>query len=205
VLGSDLQTDSLVNLITGGYSNAIGSYHHEVDVNVGPNGISTVQAGVFFGGPLTPGTNFFSASVGSLGSGGVGLGELAISSVGMVHAYTGDDSVPTFLFSAPTTLGRWHTLAVVDDYAAQTSSFYVDGNLLGTAGFASDDAGDVVLARGSILAYAGTDTADFQKANYAAPFDDFSISAVPEPSGLVLLGIGAMARIGAGRRRARGR
>ena len=150
-----------------------------MDTDVGPAGITTVQASVFVSGPLTAGTNVFSASVASVGSDATGLGELAISSDGMVHAYTGDDSFPTFLFGAPITLGQYHTLAVADNFTAQTSSFHVDGALLGTAAFASDYAGDDVLASGSFLAYAGTDTADFQKANYAAYYDDFSISAAP--------------------------
>jgi hypothetical protein len=146
----------------------------------------------------TPGaSNGVYAAIGSsVGSDATGLGELAISSDGMVHAYTGDDSFPTFLFSAPITLCQYHTLAVADNFAAQTSSFHVDGALLGTAAFASDD----VLASGSFLAYAGTDTSDFQKANYAAYYDNFSISAVPEPGGLVLIGIGAAAPMCLGRR-----
>jgi hypothetical protein len=200
VLGSNLQADTGIAAITGGYYTAIGSYRHAVDYNAGPAGITTVQASLYVGGPITAGTNFFSASVAAVGSGGTGLGELAISSDGMVHAYTGDDLVPTFLFNASTTLGRWHTLAVVDNFAAQTSSFYVDGVLLGTAAFASDYAGDSTLARGSILTYAGTETANFQKANYAAYYDNFSISSVPEPSGIILLGIGSAALLGVARR-----
>ena len=196
VLGSNLQVDSNTPGASNGVYAAIGSYRHEVDTDVGPAGITTVQASVFVSGPLTAGTNFFSASVASVGSDATGLGELAISSDGMVHAYTGDDSFPTFLFSAPITLCQYHTLAVADNFAAQTSSFHVDGALLGTAAFASDD----VLASGSFLAYAGTDTSDFQKANYAAYYDNFSISAVPEPGGLVLIGIGAAAPMCLGRR-----
>jgi hypothetical protein len=170
VLGSNLQADAGISGATNGYYSAIGSYRHEVDYNAGPSGISTVQASIYLSGPTTAGTNFFSASVGAIGSGGVGLGELAISSNGMVLAYTGDDLVPAILFSASTTLGQYHTLAVVDDFAAQTSSFYIDGVLLGKAAFASDYAGDGILARGSLLAYAGTETSSFHKANYSADY-----------------------------------
>ena len=183
VRGSNLQTDANVNGATSGYYNAIGSYRHAVSYLAG-TGTTTVQGDVFVSGPTTANSNFFSASVAALGTGGVGLGELAISSDGHVHAYTGDDAVPTFLFNTPITLSQWHTLAVVDDFGASKTSFYVDGSLLGTSPFASDYAGDQILNRGSIIAYAGSDSGNTLKSNYAAYYDNFSISQTPEPAAI---------------------
>jgi hypothetical protein len=200
VLGGDLQADAGILAATGGYYNAIGSYRRAVNYDAGEGGVTRVQADIFVSGPETPGDNFFSASLGARGGDGNARGELAISSDGQVHAYSGNDNVPTFLFNAPVTLGQWHTLAIVDDFGAGTMSFYVDGSLLGTSAFVSGATG-TIIKRGALLAYAGPDTADNQRAEYAAYYDNFSIATVPEPSSLGLAAIGALVIAGCGLRR----
>jgi hypothetical protein len=66
----------------------------------------------------------------------------------------------------------------------------VDGVLLTTAPFVAGYAGDNVLNRGSLVAYAGTETVDDRKSNYVTHYDNFQISSVPEPATLVLAGVG---------------
>jgi len=135
-------------------------------------------------GPQTvTGVNFFSAGLAAIGvdadGNASGVGELALSSDGHVYGYSSQDLVPTFLTSAPVTLGEWHSLAVDVDFAARTYSFLLDGESLGT--FAFDlSATSNVLRRGSLIAYAAPDTAANQKAHYAAHYDKFSIKVVSE-------------------------
>ena len=111
-------------------------------------------------------------------SSSAGVGELALSSDGHAYAYSGNDDRPTFLASAPAKLGHWHNLAVVANFATQTSSFYVDDVLLTTFHFDPSEVYTGVLLRGSILAYTAPDTATAKKADYAAHYDRFSIKVV---------------------------
>ena len=86
--------------------------------------------------------------------------------------------MPTFLASAPVTLGAWHELAIEADFTAEKSSFYVDGGLLTVVPFDPAETYTGVLLRGSMLAYAGPDTATNKKADYASSYDKFSIKVV---------------------------
>jgi hypothetical protein len=203
VQGADLHTDATILAVTGGYYNAIGSYRQTVAYNAGTQGVTIVQADLRLNGALTPGTDFFSAALASVGTGGAGLGEMKISSSGNVYAYTGDDAVPTFLFSAPISLNAWHTLAIEDNFGADTSTFFVDGSELGSVGFVSDYNNDNTLQRGSLLAYAGQD-GPYAKADYTAYFDNVRIAAVPEPGAYaVFTSLGLTAAACLRRKRAR--
>jgi hypothetical protein len=185
VLGADLVHQDFVNFVTNGYYDAIGSYRRPVSYDT--QGTQTVQvsAQVRVDGPKTPaGTNFFSASIAARGSdtvdassGTTGIGELAVSSDGHVYGYSGDDDVPTFLTSAPVTLGQWHDLSVVVNFATRQFSFVVDHRVLGTFPFpGTPQFAGQFFTRGSVIAYTAPDTATMQKANYAAHFDTFRIS-----------------------------
>ena len=80
------------------------------------------------------------------------------------------------MVSAPVSLGAWHELAIVVDFAARTYSFFVDDNHLGT--FAFDPSADSnTLRRGSLLAYTGPDNDNLNKAAYSAHYDQFAIVA----------------------------
>ena len=103
------------------------------------------------------------------------MGELAISSDGHVYGYSSQALVPTFLTSAPVTLGQWHSLAVEVDFAARTYSFVVDDLSLGTFAF-DPSATSNILRRGSLIVYAAPDTATEHKADYAAHYDKFAIN-----------------------------
>ena len=63
VLGADLEHQDFINTVTGGYYDAIGSYRHTVNYDTGGTQAVRVSAHVRVDGPLTPGVNFFSASV----------------------------------------------------------------------------------------------------------------------------------------------
>jgi hypothetical protein len=182
VWGGDLDHQDFINAATGGYYDAIGSYRHGVEYDTGGTQVVRVSAHVRVDGPRTAtGNNFFSASVVGVGvddtGSSNGIGELAISSDGHVYGDSNDDLVPTFLVSAPITLGEWHELAIVDDFAARTYSFYVDGERLGTFPFDPSITSNI-FRRGSLLAYTAPDTATLKKANYTAHYDKFSIKVV---------------------------
>ncbi len=180
VWGGDLEHQDFINEVTAGYYDAIGSFRcPPVDYDTGGTRVVRVSAHVRVDGPQTAsGNNFFSASIVAVGYDGngdsSGIGELTISSDGHVYGASNNDLVPTFLFSAPVTLGEWHELAIVDDFGARTYSFYVDGQWLGTFPFDPSTTSNL-LRRATMLAYAAPDTATLKKANYNAHYDHFSI------------------------------
>jgi hypothetical protein len=186
VLGEDLEHQDFINEATGGYYDAIGSYRRAVNYDTGNTQTVRVSALVRVDGPKTAkGNNFFSASVGGRAEttldgnpSSVGVGELAISSDGHAYAYSGNDSVPTFLASTPVRLGQWHRLSVVADFGDRAVSFYVDDRRLGTFPFDNTEEYTGVLLRGSMLAYAAPDTTTNSKADYASHYDQFSIDVV---------------------------
>jgi hypothetical protein len=172
--------------LTGGYYDAIGSYRHTVDYDTGGTKAVLVSARVRVDGPQTPkGTNFFSASIATrttmTDGNTAGTGELAISSDGNVYGYSGNENAPTLLTHDRVKLGEWHELTVVVDFTTRKYSFFVDDDYLGTFAFDTNNGPDVdytnVFRRGSLLAYAGPDTAALKKANYSAHFDNFVIEA----------------------------
>ena len=185
VLGADLVPQDFISAVTDGYYAAIGSYRRAVTYDTGNEQKVRISAHVRVDGPRTAsGNNFFSAALSTRAAtllagapSTASVGELAISSDGHAYAYSGNEDVPTFLASAPVRLGAWHQLAIVADFASQTSSFYVDDVLLGTFPFEPSEEFTGVLLRGSLLAYAAPDTASTHKADYAAHFDKFAIQA----------------------------
>ncbi len=182
VAGGDLVHQDFINEATAGYYDAIGSYRRAVNYDTEGTQVVRVSAHVRIDGPQTgTGNNFFSASIAVISvlpdGSSQGVGELAISSDGHVYGYSSDDLVPTFLTSAPVTLGEWHDLAVQVDFAARTYEFFVDGQSLGA--FAFDPAiTSNTLRRGSLITYAAPDTETLKKADYTAHFDAFSIRIV---------------------------
>jgi hypothetical protein len=178
VLGGDLEHQDFINEVTDGYYDAIGSYRHTVEYDTGGTQVVRVSAHVRIDGPLTPGDDFFSAALAAVGVDTDGssdeLGELKISSDGYVHCYDGNPLVPTFLVSAPISLGEWHDLAIVDDFAARTYSFVVDGQPLGTFPFIPS-AKSNIFRRGSLITYTAPDTATSKKTDYVAHYDRSTI------------------------------
>lgn len=186
VLGADLVHQDFLGPLTGGYYDALGSYRHGVDFDTGGTRAVRVSAHVRIDGPASPkGNNFFSASVATrttLTDGSTaGTGELALSSDGNAYGYSGNENAPTLLAHTRVRLGEWHELAVVVDFAARAYSFFVDDDYLGTFAFDPNNGPGVdyttFFNRGSLLAYAGPDTATLKKADYSAYYDHFTIEA----------------------------
>jgi hypothetical protein len=191
VLGANLVHQDFIDLVSGNYYDAIGSYRRPVNYDTGGTQFVRVSANVRVDGPQTAaGNNFFSASLAARatltdGNGTAGIGQLDLSSDGHVYGWSGDAFVPTFQVSVPVTLGQWHNLAIVADFATGTYSFIVDGQYLGTFPFPPQDCGPcytTFLKRGSLLASAAPDNATDKKGNYAAHYDDFMIQAGGSPS-----------------------
>ncbi len=181
--GADLVHQDIINGLTGGYYDAIGSYRHAVDYDTGGTQTVRISADVRLDGRATPHNNFFSASIVALAlnddDGNEGVGELAISSDGHVYGSSGQDLVPVFLTSAHVALGISHNLAIEVNFAERTYSFYVDGSWLGTFDFEPFEPSGV-LRRGSIVTYAAPDTKKDKKADHAATIDNFAIEVVSE-------------------------
>jgi hypothetical protein len=157
VRGADLVPDSTnISFFTSGYYAAEGVYRKTVNFDVAGAGfpIVRVQAAVRVDGDREREhachdyacSNFFSASVTgravSTTAGTAGIGELAISSDGVVRGYSGDDFVPgcaslpgqpapptckaSFLVTAPVSLGEYHVLAVNTDFVRRRSVWTAD-------------------------------------------------------------------------------
>jgi hypothetical protein len=90
-------------------------------------------------------------------------------------------------------LNAWHALEIQMDFSANAYTFKYDTSSFGPFPFAPS-VGPNQLLRGSIVTYALPDGGDFARANYTARFDNFSITAVPEP-GAWLLGLTALAGV----------
>lgn len=172
----------------------VGSYRRPVnyDASSGPSRVLITSA-VRLDGPVLGTGDFFAANIAAR-SGDGGVGEISISSDGKVYAYTGNFD-GTLLASTSITLSEWHTLGIDLDFAADTYTFLLNGNSLGTfpfeAGFSSD-----LLVRGSAVVYGFPDAvapdSQYKKSNFVARFDDFSIATVPEANSSFLLLAGAM-------------
>jgi hypothetical protein len=196
VQGKDLVSQPIdINIVTGGYYDAIGSYRKTVNHDTGGTEAVRVSSHVRVDGRRTArGNNFFSASIAvrgtddDQGNGNTGIGELAISSDGRVYGYSGNDFVPgcevvpcvpaaTFLTSVRASLGEWHNLAIEANFATRTYTFFVDDECLGSFPFVASFTGNF-LRRGSLIAYAAPDTATLHKDAYKSKYDQFSIKVV---------------------------
>src|SRR5262245_1378123 len=183
VRGGDLVPQDFIDEGTEGYYGPIGSYRHPVNHETGGTQVVRVSADVRVNGPGTEdGDDFFSAAVAAVTADGDEVGEMKISSDGHVYAYSGNGFVPTFLTSAPITLGEWHNLTVEVDFLNQTSAFFVDGEHLGTFDWDEEiiDKDPTILVRGSLIVYGAPDTQTRRKQNYMAHFDNFVIEAVAD-------------------------
>lgn len=186
VRGADLEHSDLVNELTEGYYDTVGSYRRPV--NFDTSGILRVRVSthVRIDGPVTPGANFFSAALAVRAAvvdengdvvDSAGVGQIDLSSDGYAHGNDGNHNVPVFLSSAPIALNEWHELAIVEDFGAQTFTLSVDGQTLGTYPF-PEDVNSTILLRGALIAFAAPDTAAMKKADYSAHYDKFDIHVV---------------------------
>lgn len=101
-----------------------------------------------------------------------------ISSNGQAYGYVNQN----YVFSGTAALGQYHDLKLVLDFNRRTSSFIVDGNVLGTEPFDSTIQSSTLVNADMSL---NSITAPTQ---YTGTFDDFSVTATPEPAaGAVLI------------------
>lgn len=101
-----------------------------------------------------------------------------ISSDGQAYGYVNQ----SYVFSGPAALGQYHDLKLVLDFNRRASSFIVDGNVLGTEPFDST-VGSTILVNADMSM-----NSLIYSYQYTGTFDDFSITATPEPgAGVVLI------------------
>lgn len=167
------------------------------------NKIVIVAADVFTSGPAI-GFSSFASAVAARDAAGFSVGELELGSDGSWGAFDGDDAPGTApSLSGVVTPNAWHHVALTVDYNTSQTFFSIDNVQVGSLPFAGGAASGV-LARGALVTYARPDVAgQFNRADYASYYDNFSITAVPEPSSLVLLGALSMPMFSLIRRRDR--
>lgn len=186
VRGADLVDDPALPFF------AAGSYRHPVNY-LANGGVTLVSADVFVSGPqsatgLT--APFFGATVASrlLGPNGGDTYEFQLSSEGVYYGF--DDNLsnsvgdPGVLAPIHADVNRWVNMAIASDFSAKTVTFLLDGTALGTIPFSDPDFD--TLLRGALVTYASPDAVGFSRSDYAAKFDSFSITAVPEPSAVAV-------------------
>jgi hypothetical protein len=111
-----------------------------------------------------------------------------LSSDGNAYGFT-----TNYDFSTPVTLGVYHDLKLVIDFASKESTFFADGQAFGTQPF-DPSVSSTVLSSAQFSMYAIDPPAD--RTMYSAHVDNFSVDAVPEPSGFALAVIGLLAVAG---------
>jgi hypothetical protein len=133
--------------------------------------------------PLTP-DDFFSMTIAVRSGDGKTLGEGGLSSDGVFEGYSFEDdpapSLAKVVASAPIRLNQWYRISMLLDYVNRTTSYYVDGRLLGTANFPPAPVPPDSLLRIAIVVYAFPDGGErggpgSQRANYTARFDNLRV------------------------------
>lgn len=193
VSGADLNSSPLDvdtnEPITAPYD-AVGSYRRPLgddtsdDTNVGQeinanNSRVHVDADLLLetNQPATPG-EFFSLTISARSGDGETLGEVGLSSEGLVEAFSFDSppgEAPAFV--KPIVFNHWYRISMILDYENRTTSYYIDGHLLGTVPAPS---ASNVLLRAAMVVYARPDGgADggygSERSNYSARFDNFRV------------------------------
>lgn len=174
---------------------AVGSFRRPVGYDTTATGQTLLRLSV--DAKVTgPGTVPYSAFAGSLAArdnAGFTLAELELGPDGSIAGFGDQAPGSAPAVSGVVAAGAWHELAIEVDYLAKASTFFVDGAQVGLPVSFAGSGPSGVLARGALVAYAGPNVpGGFDRSNHAIYFDDFSITAVPEPASLVLAGIGSV-------------
>lgn len=127
--------------------------------------------------PVTLG-EFFSLTIAARSGDNEILGEVGLSSQGLVVAFP--FNVPPGsnpVFAEPIHFNRWYRISMLLDYVNRTTSYFIDGRLLGTVEAASASNN---LARVALVAYARPDGGDAGgpgslRSNYTARFDNLRV------------------------------
>ncbi len=192
VKGSDLMdTSSFTDPSTGSafpaettapYA-AVGSYRYPlpIDTSASSNKIIQLRTDVRVDGSVTPDARRFAGSLAARSANDGGYAEIELASNGTVTLFTSQSGNP--VQTSPLSLNTWHQLGIDVDYGKDLFTFFVDGSAVGSYPFDPANTSNA-FARGALVAYAMPDDTglSFQRANYQALFDNFSIRAVPEPA-----------------------
>ena len=161
---------------------AVGSYRRPLNYTVSPNTVVRMEADLLLDTdqPKTEG-EFFSLTVAARSGDGETLGEIGLSSAGIVEAF-GFDVPPgsSPAFTKHLSLNQWHHVTMRLDYAHRTTAYFIDGHFLGTINTPSTSN---VLLRGAMVVYARPDGDSTGRKNristrssYTAYFDNFRVS-----------------------------
>jgi hypothetical protein len=203
----DLQVSaSLLTTLSSG--ERFGTYGHDLFYDTQAHGTPRIamRSDVRLDGPSTAGQNIgnppvrdalaTAALVASDGNNSF-IGYLSLSSNGYLYTgtRTGHDPYYHEQFPTPVSLGQYYTLGMDLDYAARTITYLVDSRVLGTLPFPNDVSN---IFRQATCYFDAWPDPYINNSLYAAHFDNYSVraSAVPEPSGLVLTGLGSLGLLG---------
>ncbi len=197
VTGSQLQPETAVDPFF-----YLGLYRRPIGYDAAAHGISILKLSVQarLDGPLatqsgTPGDysagDAYSLSLSAVSGDGFGFGEISISSDGHIYgySYTGGGS---YLFGTPVTLGVFHELGLNIDLANSTTTYLLDGAIIGVDSFAGV-INSKVLDRVVLLNYGNLEIPvpnGFERDKYVSYFDNLSVRAVPEPGSISLIFVG---------------
>lgn len=114
------------------------------------------------------------------------LGGITLSSNGNAYVF-GSLEADSFLFETPISLDEWYTLGLDIDFANRQTEFLLNDTSLGVLAFDPAITSNV-LRTGSLAMVLSDPT--FDASPFIGAFDNYAITAVPEPAGLAILGIG---------------
>lgn len=161
---------------------AVGSYRRPLNATISSNAVVRMEADLLLDGPQ-PKTEgeFFSLTIAARSDDDKTLGEMGLSSAGVVEAFGFNvDPGTTPAFSKHLSLNQWHHVTMLLNYHNRTTSYFIDKHLLGTIAAPSTSA---VLSRGAMVVYARPDGDSTGRKNristrssYTAYFDNFRVS-----------------------------
>ncbi len=144
----------------------------------------TYSADVRLAGPSggTAATNdYVSANLVAMGNGGE-IGQMYLSSDGHVYAGTNGSIV------VPASLGTYHDMAMTFDFADSQTSYYLDGQLIGTQSINPATMSELTDVQ---LDGVAEGASGYNPYRYHLAFDNILVvDSGPEPASLTLLGLG---------------
>lgn len=178
---------------------AVGSFRRPVGYDTTVTGQTLLRLSVDakVTGPGSVPYTAFAGSLAARDNAGFTLAELELGPDGSVAGFGDQAPGSAPAVSGVAAAGAWHELAIEVDYLAKASTFFVDGAQVGLPVSFAGSGPSGVLARGALVAYAGPNVpGGFDRSNHAIYFDNFSITAVPEPTALALAALGGALSIG---------
>ena len=162
---------------------AVGSYRRPLNYTVSPAKFTAIiEADLLLetNKPVTPG-EFFSLTISARSGNGKTVGEIGLSSAGIVEAFdfnAAPGSAP--VISQLISFNQWYHITMLLDYAGGRTSYLINGQFLGTVSTSGASKG---LARASMVVYARPDGdpntgPGSARSNYTARFDNFRVNVI---------------------------